>query len=448
MTKIAPVVKRRDEDSRATLLERRESLMGPNAPLFYDSPAYFTHGSGVWLFDDEGRRYLDAYNNVPHVGHSHPVVTEAVSRQIGLLNTHSRYLSKVVLDYHEQLLSTFDIPNARAMLTCTGSESNELALRIARYLTGNFGVIVTDYTYHGNTAAVSEASTAFQANPLALPVHIRTIRAPAAGALRDSSGALLLDEAAKSVYLNEVRSAIDHFEAHGIGVAAILLDTIFSTDGLPNIVPGFVREAADLVRSAGGMFIADEVQPGLGRCGESWWGYQLHGVVPDIVTLGKPLGNGYPIAGVVASAEIIGDFRRSVMYFNTFGATPVACAAGSAVLEVIESENLIENARLTGLLMRKTLTGLADAFDCIGEIRGNGLFIGVEIIKDKRSSEPDSVMAKKIVECMRNSGVLISKIGKFDNVLKIRPPMSFSADNTVLMANTMSDVLSMVNANT
>ena len=447
MIKIPRVAKRREEDTRATLLERRESLMGPNAPLFYASPVYFTHGTGVWLFDDEGRRYLDAYNNVPHVGHSHPVVTEAVSRQIGLLNTHSRYLSKVVLDYHEQLLSTFDIPNARAVLTCTGSESNELALRMARYLTGKFGVIVTDYTYHGNTAAVSEASTAFQANPHALPVHIRSIRAPAAGVLKDSNGTLLSDEAAKSVYLNEVRSAIAHFRAHGIGTAAILLDTIFSTDGLPNVIPGFVREAAELVRSAGGMFIADEVQPGLGRCGESWWGYQLHGITPDIVTLGKPLGNGYPIAGVVASAEIIGDFRRSVMYFNTFGATPVACAAGSAVLEVIENEGLIENAKLTGALMRKMFAGLADAFDCIGETRGNGLFLGVDIVKDRRSSEPDSVMAKKVVEGMRSSGVLISKIGKFDNVLKIRPPMPFSADNAVLMTNTMSDVLSRVYAN-
>ncbi|HKR40433.1 MAG TPA: aspartate aminotransferase family protein [Paraburkholderia sp.] len=415
--------------------------MGPNAPLLYDSPLYLTHGTGVWLFDDAGRRYLDAYNNVPHVGHSHPAIAAAVAKQIGLLNTHSRYLSKPVLDYHEQLLSTFDLQDPRVVLTCTGSESNELALRMARFVTGNVGVIVTDYTYHGNTAAVAEASTAFHANPAGLPNHIRTIRAPAAGILRDSTGSPLSNEAAKEAYLLDVRAAIDHFHAHDIGVAAILLDTIFSTDGLPNVVPDFVREAVGLVRRAGGLYIADEVQPGLGRCGETWWGYQMHGVLPDIVTLGKPLGNGYPIAGVVARSDVISDFRKSVMYFNTFGAAPVACAAGSAVLEVIENENLIDNARQVGTLLRQRLTALSGSHKCIGEVRGKGLFVGVEIVKEGNPLAPDAATAKKLVENMRNAGVLISKIGKFDNVLKIRPPMPFSAENVDQLASTMDEAL-------
>lgn len=441
MTKLAKVAKARVDDSRDSLLSRRDTLMGPNAPLLYDSPLYLTHGTGVWLFDDAGRRYLDAYNNVPHVGHSHPAVTEAVTRQIGLLNTHSRYLCKPVLDYHEQLLSTFDLQDPRAVLTCTGSESNELALRMARFVTGNVGVIVTDYTYHGNTAAVAEASTAFHANPAGLPNHIRTIRAPAAGVLRDCNGSLLSDDAARESYLLDVRAAIDHFRAHNIGVAAILLDTIFSTDGLPNVVPDFVREAVDIVRRAGGLYIADEVQPGLGRCGESWWGYQLHGVLPDIVTLGKPLGNGYPIAGVVARSDVISDFRKSVMYFNTFGAAPVACAAGSAVLEVIENENLIDNARQVGTLLRQRLTALSDVHKNIGEVRGKGLFVGVEMVKAGNPLAPDAALAKKLVESMRDAGVLISKIGKVDNVLKIRPPMPFSAENVDQLTNTMDEAL-------
>ncbi|SAK82361.1 class III aminotransferase [Caballeronia hypogeia] len=442
MSNLAKVAKARAEDSVDTLLARRNALMGPNAPLLYESPLYLTEGRGVWLFDDKGRRYLDAYNNVPHVGHSHPAVVEAVTKQLGMLNTHSRYVSKVVLDYHEQLLSIVDLPQARGVLTCTGSESNELALRMARHITGHAGIIVTDYTYHGNTAAVAELSTAFDVNPTGLPNYIRAIRAPALPPKVQRGEGSPTEETLKAAYLKEVKDAIAYFDSHGIGVAAILLDPIFSTDGLPDVVPGFVKEAVELVHQAGGLYIADEVQPGLGRCGETWWGYQLHDAQPDIITLGKPLGNGYPVAGLIGRAEIVDRFRSEVMYFNTFGATPVACAAGSAVLQVIERENLIDNARETGSLMLRKLSELTSKHDCIGDVRGKGLFIGVELVEKGGRYEPDSKMAKRVIEGMRNEGVLISKIGKYDNVLKIRPPMPFTAEHVTQFVDSMDLVLS------
>ena len=443
MPNIAKVAKARPEDTVNSLLFRRDALMGPNAPLLYESPLYLIKGEGVWVMDDQGRRYLDAYNNVPHVGHSHPAVVEAVTGQLGLLNTHSRYLSKVVLDYHEQLLSIVDLPAARVILTCTGSESNELALRMARHVTGNMGVIVTDYTYHGNTAAVAEVSTAFSANPSTLPNHIRTIRAPQIlQAQRGEHPSLAFEAEIRDDYLQDVKAALAHFDEHGIGVAAVLLDPIFSTDGLPDVVPGFIKEAVDLVHKAGGLYIADEVQPGLGRCGENWWGYQLHDVRPDLITLGKPLGNGYPVAGVIGRADIVDRFRREVMYFNTFGATPVACAAGAAVLQVIERENLIENARETGLVLLRKLKELATRYDFVGDVRGRGLFVGVELVAGGGNPNPNSLLAKKVIEGMRNEGVLISKIGKYDNVLKIRPPLPFSIENVDQFVDSMGKVFS------
>jgi 4-aminobutyrate aminotransferase-like enzyme len=420
--------------------------MGPNAPLFYEDPLYLVSGQGVWLYDNDGRRYLDAYNNVPHVGHSHPAITEAVSSQIGTLNTHSRYLSKVVLDYHEQLLSTFDFPEASVILTCTGSEANELALRMARFITGNRGVIVMDYTYHGNTTAVSEISTAYSgkgADAVNLPPHVRTIRVPTSRCFQgEQTDAAQFSAKTRESFLGDIQAALAHFKESEIGVAALLIDPIFSTEGLPDIPDGCVRDAVSLVRQAGGIYIADEVQPGLGRTGDHWWGYQVHGVLPDIVTLGKSLGNGYPIAGVVARKDLLKAFRENVMYFNTYGANPVACAAGTAVLQVIEQENLIHNARETGEFLRKKLRSLASAHDCLGEVRGSGLFIGVEIVKNIPAPQPDPHQTRTIVEGMKRAGVLVSKIGKHENVLKIRPPMPFSPQNVQLFVDTLDTILS------
>ena len=424
------------------MVVRRTALMGPNAPLFYQRPLQIVRGKGVWLYDADGRRYLDAYNNVPHVGHCNSVVVKAVSKQLAVLNLHTRYLSAGVLDYHERLLATFPSPLSTAMLTCTGSEANELALRIARQATGRTGVIVTQHTYHGNTAAVSDISTAYASRIGGLPAHVRTIRPPQRlRAPAGLDGCPLEGDALKEAYLDDVRRALDDFKQQGIGVAALLVDTIFSTEGLPDPPAGWLHDAVALVRNAGGVYIADEVQPGLGRTGAHWWGYEAHGVVPDIVTMGKSMGNGYPLAGLVARADLVRAFREQVMYFNTFGANHVACAAGSAVLRVIEDDGLIENAATMGALLAGQLRGLMSEHACIGDVRGRGLFIGAEIVRNRERMEPDPVATKAIVEGMKNAGVLISSIGEHENVLKIRPPMVFGPAHVKLFVRTLHQVL-------
>ncbi|MDE2395699.1 MAG: aspartate aminotransferase family protein [Burkholderiales bacterium] len=405
------------------MLARRQNLMGPNAPLFYRQPLVLARAKGVWLHDVAGRKYLDAYNNVAHVGHGHPAVVKAVQRQMARLNTHTRYLDAAVLDYHERLLDKFPRALGSVVLTCTGSEANDLALRIARLGTGHQGVIVTDWTYHGNTASVSEISSAY--NPRPVVPHVRYVRAPQAG----------------GDFVEGVRRAIAYFRDSGIGLAAMLIDPVFSTDGLQAVPKGQVKQAVALVRAAGGLYIADEVQSGFGRLGRFWWGFQSHGVVPDLVTLGKAMGNGYPLAGVVGRRKLIADFRREVMYFNTFGAGHAACAAGRAVLEVIEAEDLLANARSVGAALADDLRALKDEHSCIGEVRGQGFFLGVEIVRGRDDPAPDAERTAQVVERMKDAGVLVSNIGRHDNVLKIRPPMPFAARHARLLVRALDQSL-------
>src|SRR5580692_10248830 len=309
------------------LIGRRDRVLGRAYRLFYDQPVSFVRGSGVHLYDAEGNAYLDAYNNVPCVGHSHPHVTEAVTRQLATLNTHTRYLTDGVIDYAERLLATHSIGPAHAMFTCTGSEANDLGLRIARFHTGGTGVIVTANAYHGVTAAVAELSPSLGAH-VPLGACVRTVPAPAAG----------VDFAAG------VAAAIADLQRHGVRLAAFLADSIFSSDGvLPDPDAGSLARVASLVREAGGLYIADEVQSGFARTGSHMWGYQRHGLFPDIVTMGKPMGNGLPIAGLVARQDVLDDFGAKSRYFNTFGGNPVCVAAASAVLDVLEADALPAN---------------------------------------------------------------------------------------------------------
>ena len=314
-----------------TLLERRHRLLGAGAPLFYDRPLHLVRGEGSKVWDSDGRVYLDAYNNVPHVGHCHPHVVGALADQAGRLNLSTRYLDERILDYAEALTATFADELTGVSLTCSGTEASELALRIARACTGNEGVIVTDFCYHGNSAVVAALCTAFEM-PEGIDPRVRTIRVPEA---EDDA-----DEAAA-----DVEAAIASLAEAGMRPAAIFFDTIFATEGMPAVPPGYVERAVALTREAGGLYVADEVQPGLGRTGAAMWGHQLYDAVPDLVTLGKPLGNGHPLAGVVARPALIDAFASKAMYFNTFGGNPVSCAVGHAVLEVIEQEGLMENAR-------------------------------------------------------------------------------------------------------
>jgi 4-aminobutyrate aminotransferase-like enzyme/Ser/Thr protein kinase RdoA (MazF antagonist) len=409
------------------LLERRARLLGPAYRLFYDEPLHLTRGEGVWLYDAEGNRYLDAYNNVAAVGHTHPRVVDAISRQTAVLNTHTRYLHTRILDYAEALLGSFPAPLSQVMFTCTGSEANDLAVRIAHAVTGGTGIIVTEHAYHGVTSAVSAFSPSLGSAMPAAP-HVRTVPAPDA---RRGSAAEVGEQLGRAV-----RLAVADLARHGVRPAMFIVDTIFSSDGIFPEPAGFLRPAVAAIRQAGGLFVADEVQPGFGRTGEHLWGFDRHGVVPDLVTLGKPMGNGYPLAGLVASADVLDEFSRLARYFNTFGGNPVAAAAGLAVLEVIRDERLLDNARTVGAYMRDGLTRLAERQPLIGDVRGAGLFIGVELVNDDAENA-----AARVINALRARGVLIGGAGRHANVLKIRPPLVFTREHADVLLTTLDDVL-------
>lgn len=418
------------------LLQRRFRVLGRGSPLFYDKPLHLVRGEGVWLWDADGRRYLDAYNNVPHVGHCHPHVVEAIARQAATLNTHTRYLHEGIVAYAERLTATFDRELSMVLLACTGSEANEIALRMATVCTGHRGILCTRFAYHGNTAAVAQISTVFPP-PEGFGPHVRAVAPP--DSYRDPRGAG--GEMLPDAWLAGIESACESLRASGQGVAALLVDTIFSSEGLPEVPPELMAQAVAIVRRAGGVYIADEVQPGFGRTGAHMWGYQRYGVVPDIVTLGKPMGNGHPVSGVVARAELATEFASKVMYFNTFGGNPVSCAAANAVLDVLERERLQENARVVGEYALAGLERLMGKHELIGDVRGRGLFFAAELVTDRRSKTPATAETKRVVNAMRERGVLISRIGVHDNVLKIRPPMPFSKENADLLLATLDDVL-------
>ncbi len=424
--------------SATDLLTRRAALLGARMPLFYENPLHIVRGEGVWLFSADGTRYLDAYNNVPCVGHCHPHVLEALNKQASTLNIHTRYLHKLILDYVERLTGLHENPLAMATLTCTGSEANEIALRIARKYSGGTGVICTNAAYHGNSAATDEISSLVHGGTSPSP-NVRTIPFPETyRPLNNLSGEALVDTLA-----GEVKKAIDDFTDKGIKLAAMLICPIYANEGLPDIPSGYMEKAVQYVRDAGGLFIADEVQAGFARTGRMW-GYQIEGIVPDIVTMGKPMGNGFPLAGIVAGADLLNDFQAHTFYFNTFGGNPVQCAVGMAVLDVIEQENLMENAAETGNYIREGLKRLQSKHERIGDVRGHGLFLGAEWVKDPKTKEPDAAGAYWIVNQMKNRGILISSAGAFRNVLKMRPPLPFAIEHADLLLTNLDEVLSSI----
>lgn len=414
------------------LIERRARLLGPAYRLFYEKPLHVVRGEGVWLHGADGKRYLDAYNNVASVGHCHPHVVGAIARQAATLNTHTRYLHEGVLDYAERLLATMPAELAHAMFTCTGSEANDLAMRIARSHTKATGLIVTRSAYHGVTASIAEASPSL-GQFVKLGDAVRTVPAP--DSFRIAPAAI------GKAFAAGVREAIADLKSHGLRPAALMVDTVFSTDGIFTDPPGFLAEAADAVREAGGLFIADEVQAGLARTGDAMWGFQRHGLVPDIVTMGKPLGAGHPLAGLAVRPDVLAAFGRESRYFNTFGGNPVSMAAGNAVLDVIEREGLLANAQKVGGHLRAALTRLGAKHALIGDVRGAGLFVGVELVSDRATKSPAAAQTARVVNGLRERGVLLSSTGPQANTLKIRPPLVFSQANADLFVETLDVVL-------
>ncbi len=415
-----------------SLLDRRDAVLGPNMSTFYEDPVHLVKGDGVWLWDADGKKYLDCYNNVPHVGHCHPHVVDAIAKQAATLNTHTRYLHEGILDYTERLTATFDDPLNTALLCCTGSEANDVALRMAEAVTGKTGIIATDHTYHGNTSTVSQLSTT-NTPKLGQSNHIRFVPTP------DSYRPDTNDPA--QFFADQVTAKIAELQATEHGFAGLILCPFFGNEGFPDLPAGFLDATLKAVHAAGGILIADEVQPGFGRLGSHFWGHQFQGITPDIVTLGKPMGNGHPVAGVVTRADIMHEFRTAFRYFNTFGGNPVSCAAAMAVMDVIESEGLMTRAAGVGAYAKDAMQSLANKHEIIGDVRGKGMFFGAELVTDRATKKPATDYILRVIEELRNRGILLNKIGVHYNTLKIRPNLQFTRENTDQLIETLDAVL-------
>ncbi|MGX5714645.1 aspartate aminotransferase family protein [Arthrobacter sp. MAHUQ-56] len=415
------------QQTKNDLLARRYATLGPHSPLFYRQPLELVSGSGVLVTDAQGKVYLDGYNNVPHVGHANRAVAEAVYQQMLTLNLHTRYLNSRVVDYAEALLGKFDGPLERLFLTNSGSEANELALRIARQHTGNTGVLVSNFSYHGNTTALAELTTGLTVRE-PLGAHVRALQIPDVSGIAEADVPALLKQS-----LIDVDAAITSLQAEGHGVSALLIDPLFSTEGLPQLPVGYLEQVAARVRAAGGLIISDEVQSGFGRTGSHMWGYQMYGLEPDLVTMGKPMGNGHPIGAVVTTADLLDEFGRHNMFFNTFAGNPVSSAAGLAVLQYMDEESLVSKAGELGVYIRERLERIAKGSPNVGSVRGRGLFFGLDIIESDGQRNPAPSLTKVLIEDMRERGVLISRVGAHDNVLKMRPPLVFAKEHADML---------------
>lgn len=412
------------------LVTRRERLLGRAYRLFYEQPVEIVRGAGTLLFDADGADYLDVYNNVPSVGHAHPRVVAAITRQASLLNTHTRYLGRGILDYSADLLATLPDGIDNAMFTCTGSEANDLALRLAKTVTGHEGVIVTRNAYHGVTTEVAAISPSL-GGPGSVAPWVRVVDAP----IGDGQE-----------FVRQISAAAAELRDSEHGLAAVIVDTIFASDGVlpgPHALgtEGFLAPVLAATHAAGGLLIADEVQPGFGRLG-SWtenptdsplgftdpqaglWGFQRHGIRPDIVTLGKPMGNGMPIAAMLARRDLVDEFGERMRYFNTFGGNPVSIAAAQATLDVVRDEQLPRNATVVGGYLLQQLRDIARHAPELGEIRGAGLFLGVDIVDAE--GLPDEACTIGLLNELRRRHVLIGASGAGNNTLKVRPPLPFS----------------------
>jgi 4-aminobutyrate aminotransferase-like enzyme len=399
--------------------------------MSYSAPLKMVRGEGVWLYDDSGRAYLDCYNNVAHLGHCHPNVVKAIARQAALLNTNTRYLHDIIIAYTDGLARTLPKELDTFFIVCTGSEANDLALRMARTCTGRNDTLVLDWAYHGHTQALIDISPykykrkGGRGRPAfthELPIP-EVYRAPIEGTPEDIG----------RYYANEAGALISGLVSEGHAPAAFIAETIPSVAGQIFLPPGYLKEVYAHVRRAGGIVIADEVQVGFGRVGSSMWAFEEHGVVPDIVTMGKPIGNGHPLAVVAVRREIADAFANGMEYFNTFGGNPVSCAAGLAVLETLEQESLLANASELGAYLLKGMSNLQAKYPAIGDVRGRGLFLGIEIVRDRSTKEHAGDLASRVSNRAKELGVLMGTDGPYDNVIKLRPPMIFKREHADLL---------------
>ena len=406
-----------------SLQQRRDRALGAGAELFYDTPLEIVRGEGAYLYDRDGRRYVDMYNNVPCVGHANPAVVRAMAEQQATVNTHSRYLHEGIVSFAERLIDLNHDGIESVVFSCSGTEAVEVAIQIARLVTGKRGLVCTDATYHGNSELVASLT-----NVGCAPNQTGEIRGFPFPELYRPLQQGLSEEALCEAYLARVASAIESLKREGAGFATLIVCSIFANEGLPDIPAGFMARVTELVHREGGLVIADEVQSGYGRTG-CWWGYEKTRFRPDIVVTGKPMGNGLPLGATAARKAWVDAFRAEKDYFNTCAATPLQAAVGMAVLDEIERLDLLANAARVGDRLTKQLRSRMDRYDAIGDVRGSGLFLGVELIEGGEGKQPDAQAAVTLSDRLKDKGFLVSYSGKYENVLKIRPPLVFSQQN-------------------
>ena len=405
-----------DNQTDSPLQQRRDRLFGPGAPLFYTRPLEIVRGEGAFLFDADGRRYVDLYNNVPCVGHANGHVVEAMARAQSTLNVHSRYLHRGILDFAERYLALHADGIENVVFSCSGTEAVEVAIQMARAATGRRGILCCAHAYHGNSTLVSQLTDVDPENPRS--EEVRSFPVPDPFRFSNST----TGSSAGEFFLERAISALQALAKSEAGIAAMLVCPILTNEGTPAVPAGFLSELASRVRKTGGVVIFDEVQAGYCRTG-SWWGYQVAGVTPDIVLTGKPMGNGLPLAATAASGELTRAFRQKSHYFNTCSSSPLQAAAGLAVLDEIQRLGIQENVRRVGRLLMSELNARVGRWPTLGEVRGHGLFINIEIVAGKSSRAPNAGLASRIVDALAEEGFLTGTNGPHFNQVKIRPPL-------------------------
>ncbi len=421
---------------KAETLKARKELLGGNLSIAYRDPVKIVRGSMQYLYDDEGREYLDAYNNVAHVGHCHPRVVEAGQRQMAVLNTNTRYLNDLILDYASHLTSTLPASLSVAFFVNSGSEANELALRLARAHTKSTDLIVLDHAYHGNSTTLIDISPYKHDGPggHGAPAWVHKVPLPDLyrGLYRTD------DVDAGRQYSQPVDEVI---ESLGSGrLCGFIAESLPSVGGQIVLPDGYLSEVYKAVRKTGGVCIADEVQTGYGRIGTHFWGFEKYGVVPDVVVLGKPIGNGHPIGAVITTREIAESFDNGMEYFSTFGGNNVSCAIGLEVLKVVEEETLQAHAERVGKQMLVGLQELMSRHELVGDVRGSGMFLGLELVKSRETRVPATEEANDVVNGLRDVGILLGTDGPFHNVIKIRPPMPFSEKDGERLVSSLDEL--------
>ena len=423
--------------NRRSIQKLRKKHIAPSFSVSYDKPLHIVFGRGQYLYDSDGNKFLDAVNNIQHIGHSHPKVIEAIEIQSKKLNVNTRYLDETIVKYAKELVQKLPVDLEVCYFTNSGSESNDLALRIARMLSKSKETIVLDGAYHGHTSALIEVSP-YKFNGLGgsgCPDFVHVVSRP------DPYRGKYAGQNCFKEYLVELGNVLKKIKIKNKGVASFIVEPIMGCGGQIIFPSGFLSKAFELVRENGGICIADEVQIGFGRMGSHYWGFETENVIPDIITVGKSMGNGHPLSAVITTREIADRFNNGMEYFNSFGGNPVSCAVGRSVLKVIEKEKLQENALKTGSFLIKLLKNLKKEHPIIGDVRGRGLFIGIELVRDKNTKEPADIESKQLVNRIKDKGVLLSVDGPFNNVIKLKPPLVFNKENAKFLVNKLGQTL-------